>query len=414
MAKRGRPRHITVLFVPHSGPRTYRICLSAGLCKGLVVLAFAFMVGLGAFSYAYRQMCGHMGELARLRMENAAQRQALHELSAQASAVEERGARVGELEESVRQLIEEDELFPRHLKERLLHILSRPVETTSRNPDVRTSDVSTESPAMGGPGPTDGEPMGGELAAVAVGIGPGDIPGPDKAAIASVPLRLRTGPLASRGVDRLWAALSPAGGLLPAGGLPFPIGDPTSAGESRETLPNPLDPYRQALTAELEQATVAGDGATRALETVQELLTQRQDMLSALPQCFPVAGRLTSDFGYRRSPFGRRLEFHSGVDLAAPHGTPVRAVAAGVVLSAGRKPGLGLTIEIDHGHGIRTVYGHHSRLLVEAGQVVKAGQVIARVGDTGRSTGDHLHFELHFLGRPQDPWPYLQRVGRVK
>ncbi|HET6412288.1 MAG TPA: M23 family metallopeptidase [Anaeromyxobacter sp.] len=117
----------------------------------------------------------------------------------------------------------------------------------------------------------------------------------------------------------------------------------------------------------------------------------------------PLAGRLTSAFGVRPDPFTGELREHDGVDLSAPVGTPIRATRDGIVRAAGPRAGYGLAVEVDHGSGLTTLYGHASELLVSPGQLVRAGQPIARVGSTGRSTGPHLHFEVRMGGRPVDP-----------
>lgn len=121
---------------------------------------------------------------------------------------------------------------------------------------------------------------------------------------------------------------------------------------------------------------------------------------------WPVAGRVSSGFGYRIHPIrgGRRL--HTGLDVAAPTGTPIRAAAAGVVVAAGARGGYGLAVDIDHG-AVTTRYAHQSRLLVAAGQRVAAGQVIGLVGSTGLSTGPHLHFEVRTAAGPIDPLGWL-------
>ena len=113
--------------------------------------------------------------------------------------------------------------------------------------------------------------------------------------------------------------------------------------------------------------------------------------------------RQTGGFGPRIDPIDGTRKFHSGVDLAAPEGTPVVAVEGGVVKSAGPRGGYGNAVEIDHGGGVTTVYAHASSLAVHAGERVEEGQTIAAVGQTGRATGPHLHFELRVGGRPCDP-----------
>jgi len=118
----------------------------------------------------------------------------------------------------------------------------------------------------------------------------------------------------------------------------------------------------------------------------------------------PLAGAPTSSpFGVRADPFTGHPAHHAGLDLAAPEGTPVESSAPGLVVQAGPRPGYGLAVEIDHGLGITTLYAHASEILVQAGQRVERGEAVARVGETGRSTGPHLHFEVRTQGTPVDP-----------
>lgn len=125
----------------------------------------------------------------------------------------------------------------------------------------------------------------------------------------------------------------------------------------------------------------------------------------------PVAGRLTSSYGPRRDPFTGATETHTGLDVGAPEGTPIRAPAPGLVLSAGPRGGYGNAVEIDHGNGLVTLYGHAAELLVSTGDSVVPGQEIATVGSSGRSTGPHLHFEVRVGGRPVDPQVALKKYG---
>lgn len=122
----------------------------------------------------------------------------------------------------------------------------------------------------------------------------------------------------------------------------------------------------------------------------------------------PVAlARITSHFGERPNPSGKGHAFHRGIDIAAPVGTPVMAVAEGTVRTARQHATYGKYVVIDHHNGYHTLYAHNSKLLVKPGERVKAGQDIAKVGSTGRSTGPHLHFEIHRDGTRVDPSPYL-------
>ncbi len=123
---------------------------------------------------------------------------------------------------------------------------------------------------------------------------------------------------------------------------------------------------------------------------------------------WPVMGKISSVFGWRRSPFGRRRVFHSGLDIRAPRGRGIVAVGDGRVVHSGWMGGYGKTIVISHPGGISTLYGHCSSLLVRNGATVRSGQQIARVGSTGRSTGNHLHFEVRRNGTPQSPLRYLR------
>ena len=122
---------------------------------------------------------------------------------------------------------------------------------------------------------------------------------------------------------------------------------------------------------------------------------------------WPVTGTITSPFGYRTNPFGGGMEFHQGLDIAAPMGTTVKAAAGGTVLSAGWYGGYGNYILIDNGGGMATGYGHLSQIFVSAGQQVAKEQPIGAVGSTGMSTGPHLHFEVRIHGKPTDPAAYL-------
>ncbi|MBK1719716.1 M23 family metallopeptidase [Thiocystis violacea] len=148
------------------------------------------------------------------------------------------------------------------------------------------------------------------------------------------------------------------------------------------------------------------DTAVRAIRLIRaEPAPARSAVASTAPAgwLWPVRGRLTSGYGWRWHPITQDRRFHAGIDLAAPPGTPVRAVAAGRVRSAGWAGGYGHLVELEHGAGWTTRYGHLQRALVAPERVVEAGEILALVGSTGRSTGAHLHFEIRRHGRPIDP-----------
>jgi len=146
------------------------------------------------------------------------------------------------------------------------------------------------------------------------------------------------------------------------------------------------------------------------LAAIDYLLEQKRNKHAALPHAWPTEGGwLSSPFGMRRDPFTGEPERHPGVDIANRFGAPVLAASRGVVIFAGKTRGYGNMIEIDHGYGYITRYGHMSKLVAHVGEVVEDNQVIGRVGSTGRSTGPHLHYEVHHFGHLVDPGKFLPR-----
>lgn len=128
---------------------------------------------------------------------------------------------------------------------------------------------------------------------------------------------------------------------------------------------------------------------------------------SSTPSIWPVQGHVTAGFGERMDPLNGEGEFHAGMDIAAPRGTIVKSTADGIVLSAAPDAGYGNAILVDHGSGITTKYGHLSKIFVIVGQEIKRGQVIGAVGTTGKTTGPHLHYEVHVQDTPVNPAKYL-------
>lgn len=143
------------------------------------------------------------------------------------------------------------------------------------------------------------------------------------------------------------------------------------------------------------------------LYKLEKDITARLDYLSSVPSTYPVRGPITSPFGTRRSPFGWRTEFHSGLDIGADYGATVRASAKGEIVFTGWKPGLGRVIEVNHGHGFVSAYCHLSAININVGDKVERGDQIGKVGNSGRSTGPHLHFMVYKDGQLQDPQTYL-------
>jgi murein DD-endopeptidase MepM/ murein hydrolase activator NlpD len=170
--------------------------------------------------------------------------------------------------------------------------------------------------------------------------------------------------------------------------------------------------WARALTAGLLAALVAVTAPpAEAAPTLRQTLERLAWVLPWRPPLAQVV--IGSGFGMRRDPFRHRPAFHPGLDLEAPPRTPVLAAGAGRVAFAGTRGAYGRMVEIDHGGGVTTRYGHLSSVRVHRGQPVRAGQTIGAVGSTGRSTGPHLHYEVRVAGIPRNPLPFLHRRAPV-
>ncbi|MBX2858557.1 MAG: M23 family metallopeptidase [Cellvibrionaceae bacterium] len=149
------------------------------------------------------------------------------------------------------------------------------------------------------------------------------------------------------------------------------------------------------------------------LETLEELLANRKLLDDVFVAGRPIKkGWMSSRYGRRSDPFSGRVAWHAGVDFAGREGADIVAVASGVVTWADHRNGYGTLVEINHGNGFKTRYGHCKDSLVKVGDVVKKGQVIALMGTSGRSTGPHVHFEVYKNGRTVDPSAYIHRTSR--
>jgi murein DD-endopeptidase MepM/ murein hydrolase activator NlpD len=148
-------------------------------------------------------------------------------------------------------------------------------------------------------------------------------------------------------------------------------------------------------------------GLSEALKAVSLNLAERQQLISSTPSIAPVKGVLTSKYGYRRDPITGKQAAHWAIDIAAAPGQAVRATADGVVVRADRVGGLGNAVYVAHGYGIITRYGHLSEITVRAGDRVSQRDVVGLVGNSGRSTGYHLHYEVRVDGHPENPRGYI-------
>lgn len=155
------------------------------------------------------------------------------------------------------------------------------------------------------------------------------------------------------------------------------------------------------------RAVLKDGGADRIKDLQTDLITKNADVTSTMPSIWPVKGVVTSGFGGRTDPVYGGYATHDGVDIANDYGTPIEATAAGVVSFAGVAGGYGELVEINHGNGFVTRYGHASVLLVSEGMKITKGQTIALMGSSGKSTGSHTHYEVDINGTPVDPMLFL-------
>ena len=161
-----------------------------------------------------------------------------------------------------------------------------------------------------------------------------------------------------------------------------------------------LHDLKNSLYGDIESLDIDLNILVLSLENVK-------NKLEATPSIFPVRGIITSGFGYRKSPFTGRGEYHRGIDILNELGTPIISPADGVVKEISVNPLWGLNMLISHGHNVETQYGHLHKTLVKVGQKVKRGQKICELGKTGRTTGPHLHYQIWVKGTPLDPMDYI-------
>ena len=194
---------------------------------------------------------------------------------------------------------------------------------------------------------------------------------------------------------------SDSSGLIGIGGIP------------RDDLDQdiPLEKKHNNLMREMHQQVAQTNLAAKKqaldFEHLIKMLEKKRNLLASTPSIRPVDGWITSKFGYRKSPFTGRKEFHSGLDISNKSGTKIVATANGRISYAARKMYIGNLVVIDHGHGRVTKFGHLKKILVKQGQQVKRGDVIALLGNTGRSTGPHVHYEVRINGTPVNPLKYI-------
>ncbi len=195
---------------------------------------------------------------------------------------------------------------------------------------------------------------------------------------------------------RIW---EPFGPELAPGGRDRGIGGGTLPPDRVPARLSPRDELDRLAEGVLEQG--------ENLRALDRLMARAGKALAALPSRWPVRGAVNSEFGLRLSPWTNAREFHSGLDIRAERGTQVRAPAAGTVVFAGTQQEYGITVILDHGNDLRTIYGHLSQMSVKQDDRVERGTLIGLTGNTGRSSGPHLHYEILVKGQPVNPRAYL-------
>jgi murein DD-endopeptidase MepM/ murein hydrolase activator NlpD len=197
--------------------------------------------------------------------------------------------------------------------------------------------------------------------------------------------------------------------------------EPVAPGASGAGRGGPLPALREApevtslsqLNELMDQMQSGSDRNADVFTLIESHLFEKRLEALMMPSSAPVDGPVGSGFGFRSDPFTGRAALHTGLDFPAEIGTPIVAAAGGYVLSAGPHPQYGQMVEVDHGNGLVTRYAHTSKMLVKQGDLIRRGQKIAEVGNTGRSTGPHLHFEVLVEGVQQNPTKFLQGKGQA-
>ncbi len=339
--KRNRLTHMTMMIVPHGhGVPMRNYCLPMWLVRSFLALSVTCILIVGYFVSGFFYLKYVAAENKELKAVNTAQAQEINELKGLAGDMKFKLEALLKLDQEVRAKVGLTQVTPEQKKIREL--------SSSRT----TDRYQFMTMGLGGPGATD--PRVGE---------------------AMIPYIQDDG-------KELLEVAAESGGFTDGAGqvmeLPIPEGEIDTLDELKVQL-NQMD-------------TVL----TQQAESMNKLKTDVEKQIAyqkAIPSAWPVSGRITSGFGWRTNPYSHKgKEFHQGLDIAAPYGSPLRAAGDGVVIFAGWKGSWGKVVLISHGYGYVSQYAHASSILVKVGDKIQRGQVIARLGNTGRSTGPHVHF----------------------
>jgi murein DD-endopeptidase MepM/ murein hydrolase activator NlpD len=186
---------------------------------------------------------------------------------------------------------------------------------------------------------------------------------------------------------------------------------PVGAPDSDPAAPPGPAPAAQenlsALPGRLSSLETEAARQEASLRELQEYFDDQKSLLASTPSLWPTRGWVTSDFGIRLDPYSTERMMHRGLDVATPHGQAVQTPSDGTVVFNGTEGGYGKVLVIDHGYGVKTRYGHLAEIFVRLGDRVTRGQKVAAVGNTGRSTGPHLHYEVRVNGIPENPRKFI-------
>ena len=342
----------TVMLVPAGAGAIRRFEIQRIWLRRVATAALLMTAAIGAIAVDWVHLRRQTVEIARLRAETATQREQLQGYDDQVHSYSEK---VRDVESQLASLRE----FERKVR------------------------IIANLPAASGPQPVEAAPPG-------LGVGGGA----DDPSLATPPIGAPTGANVSRKAQPP-AAEGEGGSAEPAAPAPVSSNDP----------PSRADWVR--LQARAAWLLARAQQQERSLQGLLEAVRGKADQLASTPSIWPAKGWLTSRFGYRISPFTGLREFHAGIDISAEPGTDIVAPARGRVVFAGVQGAFGNVVILDHGHGLRTLFGHARELHVHPGQSVERGQSIASVGSTGHSTGPHLHYAVERDGRLTNPIDFI-------
>jgi len=185
---------------------------------------------------------------------------------------------------------------------------------------------------------------------------------------------------------------------------------PVGTSEVEAQIPGPApaaEANLSALPGKISSLETEAARQEQSLRELQEYFDDQRSLLASTPSIWPARGWVTSDFGTRIDPYTAERKMHQGLDIATPHGQPIYTPSDGTVVFSGTEGGYGKVLVVDHGYGVKTRYGHLSEIYVKAGDRVNRGDKVAAVGNTGRSTGPHLHYEVRVNGIPENPRKFI-------